>query len=391
MTHTPNDPKCGFCGAGQKEVQKLLKGDALAVYICDGCVFDASNIMQDLIQADNRAPKKGSKTDRLTPKQIMEHLNEFVIGQENAKKLLSIGVYNHYKRIGRTTKTDLGKSNVLLVGPTGSGKTYIVETIAKFLKVPFASADATQMTEAGYVGDDVDTVLVRLIQACDGDIARAEKGIVYIDEIDKIATRESRGRDVSGEGVQQGLLKMLEGSVMTINPSGKKNSQSANELINTKDILFICGGAFSGITDFANNKKKVLGFVDHSIEQDKKAPTIRHKDIVKYGMIPEFVGRFPIIAQLNSLGEDDLVKILTEPKNSLVKQYQDMMLLDGVKITFDPAFLREVAKRAKEEGTGARGLRAIMEPALMDIMFTAPDGNKDQDEVNVTIDFLETP
>jgi len=365
-----------------------MKGDVSEVYICESCVYDAMDVLEGTIVETSKGAKKAPRVDRPTPREIVEHLNQYVVGQDNAKKILAVAVYNHYKRIGKTSKTDLQKSNVILVGPTGSGKTYIVESVAKFLQVPFASADATSMTEAGYVGDDVDSVLVKLMQACDGDVNRAERGIVYIDEIDKIASRESRGRDVSGEGVQQGLLKMLEGATVSINPNGKRSAQSssAEVVINTKDILFICGGAFSGMSEEPQNKRK-MGLGIQELAKEETVKRVKHKDLVKYGMIPEFVGRFPLIAQLAALKEEDLIRILTEPKNSLVRQYQELFAMDGVTIKFTESFLHEVARRAKEEGTGARGLRAIAEPALLELMYRVPED--DTEEVEVTEEFLE--
>lgn len=376
----PHDPRCGFCGAGSKEVEKLIKGDALNVYICDSCIYDALDVIEDFVPETIRRPG----TEKPTPKQIKTHLDKYVIGQEEAKVILSVAVYNHYKRIGKDTEVDIRKSNVILVGPTGSGKTHIIETIAKFLQVPFATADATSMTEAGYVGDDVDSILVRLVQSCDGDIRRAERGIVYIDEVDKIAAREGKGRDVSGEGVQQGLLKLVEGSVVQINPQGKKNANAPLEMIDTKDILFIVGGAFSGITDRAN-ERPALGLIEKPSLDVRKE--VNHKELVRYGMIPEFVGRFPVLAQLDPLTEHDLIRILTEPKDALTKQYAELLALDDVKITFSTEFLAKVAEKAKKEGTGARGLRAIMEAALTRVMFEAPDS--ETKELCVTPEFLE--
>lgn len=366
------EPTCSFCRLPSSKVTRLIRGASPEVHICDACVLDAVDLIEEHRTLELKDDEKGVQKAKGRPKpsEIVAHLNQYVIGQDEAKKALAVAVYNHYKRIGKNTKTELGKSNVLIVGPTGSGKTHIVETIAKFLDVPFAVADATSITEAGYIGDDVESVLVRLVQASDGDIQKAERGIIYIDEIDKIASREGSGRDVSGEGVQQGLLKMLEGNNVSINPNGKKNANAPQEMINTKEILFICGGAFGSITD-TENKPKSMGISEDRPEEYKP---VSRKDLVAFGMIPEFVGRFAVLTQLTALREQDMVKILTEPKNSLTKQYTEMLEMDGVKLKFTEEFLLEVAKAAKKEGTGARGLRGILEPVLTDIMFRAPDG-----------------
>jgi len=386
MSHIHSDElKCSFCGASSKEVLKLVKGIEHSTFICDICILDAYDIIEDW-KTEQKTKKKAS-LDRPTPKEMVRHLDQYVIGQTQAKRIIAVAVYNHYKRIGVKTNTELGKANVLLIGPTGSGKTLLAETIARLLEVPFAAADATSMTEAGYVGDDVESVLVRLLQNADGNIEKAEKGIVYIDEIDKIAVKDSRGRDVSGEGVQQGLLRMLEGAIVTINPNGKKSAQGPQEMINTKDILFIVGGAFSGLTDFDNNRPRQLGIMPDELRESVKRKKIRAKDLVKYGMIPEFIGRFALIAELAPLKEEDLVRILSEPKNSLSKQYQELLAIDGVSVKFTDDFLKAVAQRAANEGTGARGLRSILEPIMTEIMYTVPDAPTA--EITVTKDFIE--
>jgi ATP-dependent Clp protease ATP-binding subunit ClpX len=383
-----DDQKCGFCGASQEEVVRLIQG--LDSNICDSCIEECSGLIEEQRLLEMKKNKKNQKkVDKPTPSQIKQHLDQYVVGQENAKKILSVAVYNHYKRVGRNSETGLQKSNVLIVGPTGSGKTYLVETIAKYLDVPFAQADATTMTEAGYVGEDVESVLVRLIQNSDNNIKKAEHGIIYIDEIDKIASSEngSRGRDVSGEGVQQGLLKMLEGTVVSVYTEGKRQAGPPS-LVDTRNILFICGGAFGAALEEKISKKQLgIGF-NNELEPDKKEVTkIKHKDLVKFGMIPEFVGRLPVLAQLSPLTISDMVKILTEPKNSLTKQYQELFEMDGVKLNFTTDFLEEVATRANLEGTGARGLRAIMEPVLNELMFKVPD--EEVEEIEVTKEFLD--
>lgn len=382
-----SEPKCSFCGSNYKDVLKLIRGGD-QIYICDTCVYDCLEIVEEIKQSIKDPADKAKKVAKvkLTPSQIVKHLNDYVIGQEHAKKLIAVAVYNHLKRINSKSAIEIGKSNIMLVGPTGSGKTYIAQTIAKLLDVPFAIADATSLTEAGYVGDDVDSILARLVQAADGDIKRAEKGVLFVDETDKIASRESRGRDVSGEGVQQALLKIIEGSIVSFSPSGKKSAQGPLEMIDTSNILFICGGAFSSLTDTSNNPvKRSLGL--HSKDDEMKRKRLRHKDLIKFGMIPEFVGRLPVLAQLDPLSTEDMVKILTEPKDSLVKQYQALLRIDGVELEFEPAFLEAVAVRANSEGTGARGLRVIMEDALTQVMFDAPDMK--EEKVQVTTAYLE--
>lgn len=366
------DYTCSFCGTSLPGVRHLVKGRELAkgieAYICDDCVEHCQTVIEE--QKSTKSRKSLSK-DKLTPEKIVKYLDQYVIGQYNAKKTLAIAIYNHYKRIGKKVDVELQKSNVLLMGPTGSGKTYLVKHLAKLLDVPFVQADATGLTETGYVGDDVDMILSNLVMNADGDIYKAERGIVYIDEIDKIASTQGTTRDVTGEGVQQALLKMIEGSVISINPNGgKKNPNAQLQDIDTTNILFICGGAFGGLTDTQNDNKKSLGFIP-SNEKDKKKE-IKPKDVIKYGMIPEFVGRLPVIVQLDLLKPEDLIRILKEPKNSLVKQYEALFLLDGVDIEFSDEFLKIVSEKAFKEGTGARGLRSIMEKALEDHMFTSP-------------------
>ena len=380
--------KCGFCGASQSEVSRLIQG--LDSNICDSCIDECSGLLEEQRLLEIKKNKKGQKpAGKAVPSQIKNHLDQYIVGQEAAKKILSVAVYNHYKRIGKTSETGIQKSNVLIVGPTGSGKTYMVETIAKFLDVPFAQADATTMTEAGYVGEDVESVLVRLIQNSENNIKKAEHGIVYIDEIDKIAVSSGggKGRDVSGEGVQQGLLKMLEGNLVSVYPEGKRQPGPPS-VIDTRNILFICGGAFVGaLEDKTTKKQTVIGLGEQEVVQDNKNVKVKPKDLVKFGMIPEFIGRLPILAQLSQLSTEDMVDILTKPKNSLAKQYQELFEMDGVSLKFTQEFLEEVAKKANAEGTGARGLRAIMESVLNDLMFKVPD--EEIEEIEVTKDYLD--
>ena len=391
---TENTPPqfCSFCGKAVYEVKKLVSGRN--VCICDECI----NLCND-IMADDRRGEIGRNSEKLpTPRQIYNFLNEYIVGQDDAKRTLSVAVYNHYKRhsVSTDTNVEIQKSNVLLIGPTGTGKTLFAQTLARILDVPFAIADATTLTEAGYVGDDVESVLTRLLQNANFDVERAGRGIIYIDEIDKIARKSenpSLTRDVSGEGVQQALLKLVEGTVANVpaGGAGRKHPGEATVQLDTSKILFICGGAFDGLNKIIGartNERAGIGFganVQSKKERESKSHLVdvQPEDLVKFGIIPELVGRLPIVTTLQDLDEDALVKILTEPKNAIVKQYSAMLEMDGVKLTITDDGLRAIAKRAVERKTGARGLRSILEKILLEPMFEAPEK---EDLVEIVID-----